>query len=71
MRERIPLRADLVEALERRAAARGEDFEVTTARALARGAARVLVAALGPLLDEGQEVERLAAEQRALPEGGT
>ena len=72
MRERVILRIDLIEALERRAAARGEGFETTAARALARGAARVLVGALGPLLDEGQEAERrLAAEQRALPEGGT
>ncbi len=71
MRERIPLRVDLVEALERRAAARGEGFETTAARALARGAARVLIGALGPLLDDDQEVERRVAERPSLPEGST
>jgi hypothetical protein len=71
VRERIPLRVDLVEALERRAAARGEGFETTAARALARGAARVLIGALGPLLDDDQEVERRVAERPSLPEGST
>jgi hypothetical protein len=71
MREHVVLRADLVEAVERRAAARGEPFEVAAARALARGAVRVLTAGLSPLLDEDQEVKRSATERAALSEGDT
>lgn len=65
MRDRLPVRVDLLDEIRVLAAATGRSFDEAFARVLARGFLRRIEAELAPLLDDPLNAERPGLTTRA------